>query len=107
MGPRARLSRMHKGDSVMALQASERQELVARFQQKAGDTGSTEVQVALLSKDIEQISGHLKQNPKDFASRRGLLKKVSQRKGLLSYLKKKSPTRYKTLVEALGLRVAN
>jgi small subunit ribosomal protein S15 len=88
----------------MALSASERQELITKFQQKPGDTGSTEVQVALLSKDIEQISGHLKINPKDYASRRGLLAKVSQRKGLLTYLKSQSAERHKNLVQALGLR---
>ena len=69
-----------------------------------GDTGSPEVQVAILTARIQELTDHLKENPKDHHSRRGLLKMVGQRRGLLSYLKDKDIERYRTLIERLGLR---
>ena len=70
----------------------------------ANDTGSPEVQVAVLTARIQELTEHLKANPKDHHSRRGLLKMVGQRKGMLSYLKKKDINRYRALIERLGLR---
>ena len=70
----------------------------------AGDTGSPEVQVAVLTARIQELTEHLKDNPKDHHSRRGMLKMIGQRRGLLEYLKKKDIERYRTLIEKLGLR---
>lgn len=69
-----------------------------------GDTGSPEVQIAVLSARIAELTEHLKNHPKDHHSRRGLLKMVGQRRGLLSYLKEKDIERYRSLIERLGLR---
>ena len=69
-----------------------------------GDTGSPEVQVAVLTARIQELTEHLKENPKDHHSRRGMLKMVGQRRGLLEYLKKKDIERYRALIEKLGLR---
>ena len=69
-----------------------------------GDTGSPEVQVALLTARIEELTAHLKENPNDHHSRRGLLNMVGQRRGLLAYLKKVDIERYRALIERLGLR---
>ena len=69
-----------------------------------GDTGSPEVQIAVLSARIQELTEHLKVNPKDHHSRRGMLKMVGQRRGLLEYLKKKDIERYRALIERLGLR---
>ncbi len=71
---------------------------------KPGDTGSPEVQVAVLTARIQELTEHLKANPKDHHSRRGMLKLVGQRRGLLAYLKKKDIERYRTLIDRLGLR---
>ena len=73
----------------------------ARFE---GDTGSPEVQIAVLSARIAELTEHLKQHPKDNHSRRGMFKMVGQRRGLLSYLKSKDIERYRALIEKLGLR---
>ena len=69
-----------------------------------GDTGSPEVQVAVLTARIQELTEHLKVNPKDHHSRRGMLKMVGQRRGFLEYLKKKDIARYRALIERLGLR---
>ena len=69
-----------------------------------GDTGSPEVQVAVLTARIQELTEHLKANPKDHHSRRGMLKLVGQRRGLLDYLKRKDIERYRALIERLGLR---
>jgi small subunit ribosomal protein S15 len=82
----------------------EKQEIIAQFQVKAGDTGSPEVQVALLTKRIEKLVAHLKSNPQDNHSRRGLLGIVSKRRRLLNYLEKKDPKRYKQVIGKLGLK---
>ncbi len=74
------------------------------YSRTPGDTGSPEVQVAVLTARIQELTEHLKANPKDHHSRRGMLKMVGQRRGLLEYLKKKDITRYRTLIERLGLR---
>ena len=75
-----------------------------KFQQHPGDTGSPEVQVALLSERVSHLTEHLKNNHKDHHSRRGLLQMVGQRRALLDYLKRKDLARYKKLIETLGLR---
>lgn len=80
------------------------QELVSQFRTHDRDTGSSEVQVALLTKRIGELSEHFKTHVKDHHSRRGLLKLVSQRRRLLDYLKGTAPARYQALIERLGLR---
>lgn len=79
-------------------------EIIEAYGKKPGDTGSTEVQVALLTERINELTEHLKVNKKDHHSRRGLLKMVGQRRGLLAYLKKNDIERYRTLIKRLGLR---
>lgn len=86
-----------------ALPSAEKQEVITQFQVKAGDTGSPEVQVALLTKRIEKLVGHLKANPSDNHSRRGLLGIVSKRRRLLNYLEKKDVARFKEVSQKLGL----
>ncbi len=81
-----------------------KQEIIAKFAQNDGDTGSPEVQVALLTKRIDHLTGHLKEHKHDHHSRRGLLQMVGQRRRLLAYLKKKDIERYRTLIGELGLR---
>ncbi len=78
--------------------------IIKEYARAEGDTGSPEVQVAILTARIQELTDHLKENPKDHHSRRGLLKMVGQRRGLLSYLKDKDIERYRTLIERLGLR---
>jgi len=88
----------------MALPTAEKTQIVGQYQRKAGDTGSPEVQVALLTARINGLTGHFKANVKDHHSRRGLLKMVSQRRKMLDYLKGTSVERYRSLIERLGLR---
>ncbi|MDX8397015.1 MAG: 30S ribosomal protein S15 [Mariprofundaceae bacterium] len=88
----------------MSLTVEEKNEVMSKFARKEGDTGSPEVQVALLTARINGLSGHFKDNHKDHHSRRGLLKMVGARRYLLKYLKAKDFGRYRTLIEALGLR---
>jgi len=79
-------------------------ELIEKFGRTANDTGSPEVQIALLTERINELTEHLKANKNDHHSRRGLLKMVGQRRGLLAYLKKIDIERYRAIVEGLGLR---
>lgn len=88
----------------MALATARKQELVEKFRTHGTDTGSPEVQVALLTERINGLTEHFKAHKKDHHSRRGLLQMVSQRKQLLEYLKRKDETRYKGLISGLGLR---
>ena len=81
-----------------------KQAIIAEYARKPGDTGSPEVQIAVLTARIQELTEHLQNNPKDHHSRRGLLKMVGQRRGLLAYLKKKDIERYRSLIERLGLR---
>ena len=81
-----------------------KQEIIDKFKQSEKDTGSSEVQVALLTARINHLSDHLKQHPKDFHSRRGLLKMVGQRRGLLDYIRDKDIVKYRDLIAELGLR---
>ncbi|MBO6518728.1 MAG: 30S ribosomal protein S15 [Rhodospirillales bacterium] len=88
----------------MSITADRKQELIKEYAVKDGDTGSPEVQVAVLTERISNLTEHLKTHGKDFHSRRGLLMMVGQRRRLLDYLKKKDESRYEGLVKKLGLR---
>jgi len=88
----------------MSITAERRSALIQEYAQKPGDTGSPEVQVALLSERISNLTEHLKTHAKDFHSRRGLLVLVGQRRGLLDYVKRKDRARYEALIGRLGLR---
>lgn len=88
----------------MSITAERKQELIKEYAVKDGDTGSPEVQVAVLSERINNLTDHLKTHAKDFHSRRGLLMMVGQRRRLLDYLKNKNQQRYQDLVKSLGLR---
>ncbi|MDP2599262.1 MAG: 30S ribosomal protein S15 [Deltaproteobacteria bacterium] len=88
----------------MVITAEKKQELIGRFKTSKEDTGSPEVQIALLSNRIQDLKGHFTSHKKDHSSRRGLLKMVGQRRKLLNYLKKTNNNRYKKLIEDLGLR---
>ena len=79
-------------------------EIIAAYGRKEGDTGSPEVQIALLTERIRDLTEHLKVNPKDHHSARGMYKMIGQRRGLLDYLKKKDINRYRSLIERLGIR---
>ena len=88
----------------MSLTAEQTNKVVSEYQRAPGDTGSPEVQVALLSARIEHLKGHFDQHKKDHHSRRGLLKMINQRRKLLAYIKSKDVVRYKSLIKRLGLR---
>ena len=88
----------------MSLATAEKAEIVAANARSAGDTGSSEVQVALLTARINQLTPHFKEHKHDHHGRRGLLKMVNQRKRLLAYLKDRQPERYMALIAKLGLR---
>ena len=88
----------------MSITAERKAEVIKTNANKAGDTGSPEVQVAILSERINNLTGHFKSHVKDNHSRRGLLKMVSARRSLLDYLKRKDEARYRTLIEKLGIR---
>ncbi|MBD5542108.1 MAG: 30S ribosomal protein S15 [Lachnospiraceae bacterium] len=81
-----------------------KQAIIKEYARTEGDTGSPEVQVAVLTARIKELTDHLKEHPKDHHSRRGMLKMVGQRRGLLAYLKKTDIERYRSLIERLGLR---
>ncbi|MBE0530516.1 MAG: 30S ribosomal protein S15 [Rhodospirillales bacterium] len=88
----------------MSITVEKKQELIGKFALKEGDTGSPEVQVAILSERILNLTEHLKTHKKDFHSRRGLLMMVGQRRRLLDYVKRKETARYEALIKELGLR---
>ena len=88
----------------MSLDTAEKQKLINSYQNHGTDTGSVEVQVAMLSERISKLSGHLQGNSHDFSSRKGLLKMIGQRKRLLNYVRDKSQSRYDKLVKKLGIR---
>jgi len=88
----------------MALERAKKEEIISKFGAREGDTGSAEVQVALLSERIQGLTGHFDKHAKDHASRRGLLKMVSRRRKLLSYLRKHDEESYKNLIKELGIR---
>ncbi len=88
----------------MALTQQRKQELISDYQVHETDTGSSEVQIAMLTERINRLSEHLKVNQKDHSSRRGLLKLIGQRKRLLSYVQKEDRERYQALIGRLGIR---
>ncbi|MEB3333304.1 MAG: 30S ribosomal protein S15 [Synechococcaceae cyanobacterium] len=88
----------------MPLTTTRKQELINTHQTHGSDTGSVEVQVAMLSERIQQLSGHLQKNIHDFSSRQGLLKMIGRRKRLLAYMRNISEERYAALIEKLGIR---
>ena len=88
----------------MSITQERKQDLISTYATQPGDTGSPEVQVAVLTERITNLTEHLKEHKKDFASRRGLLMMVGQRRRLLDYLRRKEEPRYQTLIERLGLR---
>jgi small subunit ribosomal protein S15 len=88
----------------VSITAERKQTLITEYATKEGDTGSPEIQVAVLSERIRNLTDHLTSHKKDFHSRRGLLVMVGQRRRLLDYLKRSSATRYETLIGRLGLR---
>lgn len=88
----------------MSLTAEQTREVIEEYRREPNDTGSPEVQVALLSTRINQLAGHFKDHAKDHHSRRGLLKMVNQRRRLLAYLKANDLSRYQSLIQRLGLR---
>jgi small subunit ribosomal protein S15 len=86
------------------LKPEEKEKLIKKYKVHEKDTGSTEVQIALLSEEIKQLLLHLKKHPKDLHSKRGLLKMVSKRKSLLNFLKRNDEKKYKTLIKSIGLK---
>jgi len=88
----------------VSLTIEKKQEIIQQFQTKEGDTGSSDVQIALLTFRINQLQEHLKNHKGDNSSRRGLLKLVGQRRHHQEYLKRKDPARYQAVIERLGLR---
>ena len=88
----------------MALQKEEKQTIIRDFGQGSQDTGSAEVQVALLTTDIRQLTAHCQKHSKDFSSKRGLLKMVCRRRRFLRYLEKNDAEKYKSVIERLGLK---
>lgn len=88
----------------MALSNEKKQEIIKKYARDAKDTGSTEVQVAILTEEINNLIEHLKEHKHDYHSKRGLLKKVGKRKNLLNYLKNNDVNKYRETIEKLGLR---
>lgn len=96
--------RMSPEEYIMSVSDIKKSEIVSEFARKEGDTGSPEVQVALLTARINELTGHFKTHMKDHHSRRGLLRMVSRRRKMLDYLKGRNPDSYRALIEKLGLR---
>jgi small subunit ribosomal protein S15 len=97
-------AREREDGEEMAVVKERQQAILKSYQRTASDTGSSEVQVALLTERITYLTGHFKLHPKDHHSRRGLLKLVGQRRRLLDYLKRREYPRYKSVIERLGIR---
>ncbi len=88
----------------MALTKEEKKEIITKFAQDKDDTGSPEVQIAILTKEIEKLQGHLTDNKHDSPAKRGILSKISKRRRLLRYISAHSPERYTAITKALGLK---
>ncbi|GEO68530.1 30S ribosomal protein S15 [Levilactobacillus acidifarinae] len=88
----------------MAISQTQKNEIIKQYARHEGDTGSTEVQVAVLTADINEINKHMQAHRKDFHSQRGLMKKIGHRRNLLAYLRKTDVQRYRELIKSLGLR---
>ena len=91
-------------EEIKTSKKRKKQAIIEQYARTPGDTGSPEVQIAILSARIAELTEHLKENPKDHHSRRGMLKMIGQKRGLLSYLKEVDIERYRSLIERLGLR---
>lgn len=89
---------------MACINKEQKAEIIAKFARAEGDTGSPEVQIAILTAEINKINQHMKDHPHDFHTRRGLLKKIGHRRNLLAYLKDKDVQRYRELIAKLGLR---
>jgi small subunit ribosomal protein S15 len=103
-GARRVKSRLNQGDESMVLQVAQKAQVVKQYQRSGNDTGSPEVQIALLTERINSLTEHFKSHVKDFHSRRGLLKLVSQRRKLLDYLRRTDADKYRSVIERLSLR---
>lgn len=88
----------------MALTQAKKNEIIKQYARHEGDTGSAEVQIAVLTADINEINEHMRNHKKDFHSQRGLMKKIGHRRNLLAYLRKEDVQRYRELIRSLGLR---
>lgn len=88
----------------MALTKEEKQDIITNYAQAKGDTGSPEIQIAILSKEIEKLQGHLTENKHDSPAKRGILTKLAKRRRLLRYLSIHNPERYSAIIKALGLK---
>jgi len=88
----------------MALTKEEKQEIITKFAQDKGDTGSPEVQIAILTKEIEKLQGHLTENKHDSPAKRGILSKISKRRRLLRYISTHNQERYTKVIKSLGLK---
>lgn len=93
-----------KTNSIMALTQQRKQELISDYQVHETDTGSSDVQIAMLTERINRLSEHLRANQKDYSSRRGLLSLIGQRKRLLAYIQKEDREKYQALIRRLGIR---
>ncbi len=88
----------------MALTKEEKQDIITKFSQAKGDTGSPEIQIAILSKEVEKLQGHLTENKHDSPAKRGILTKIAKRRRLLRYLSIHNPERYSTVIKSFGLK---
>lgn len=88
----------------MAISQEKKKEIMKQYARHDGDTGSSEVQIAVLTADINELNMHMKEHKKDFHSQRGLMKKIGHRRNLLAYLRKTDIQRYRELIKSLGLR---
>jgi small subunit ribosomal protein S15 len=88
------------------IDTKKKQAIIKKFQTHAGDTGSSEVQIAILTAEIDELAEHLKLHPKDHSSRRGLLRKVSSRRSLMRYIKREDPVAYEGLIKKLKIKAA-
>ena len=88
----------------MALTKEEKQEIIKAYSQAKGDTGSPEIQIVILSKEVEKLQGHLTENKHDSPAKRGILSKIAKRRRLLRYLSIHNPDRYSAIIKALGLK---
>lgn len=95
---------LEKITEMTLLTKEAKQELVEKYKRSEGDTGSSEVQIAVLTKKINLLTEHLRENKRDHSSQRGLMMMVSRRRGLLDYLKSRDPQRYVDIIQALGIR---
>ena len=97
-------NRFGENNGMALLTKEAKQELIGKHKRSEGDTGSSEVQIAVLTKKINLLTEHLRDNKRDHSSRRGLMMMVSRRRGLLDYLKSRDPQRYVDIIQALGIR---